>query len=85
MASSKLRTFKKWNKKGFYVLKGSKALGFKEGQPLFSKKQVRKKISYSNREGSYGLSYEGNDRQNWNEYECAMEDTLQEMYDGSGR
>jgi len=37
----KIRTYKKWNKKGRYIFTGSKAIGFtKKGNPLFRKDQT---------------------------------------------
>lgn len=44
----KIRTFKKWNKKGFRIIPGSKAIGFnKNGKPLFLESQVYKAVKSS--------------------------------------
>lgn len=44
MINMTTHTFDEWNKKGFYIKKGSKTVGFKDGKPLFDKSQVMYRI-----------------------------------------
>jgi len=34
------KTFEEWKKEGYWIKKGSKAIGFKDGKALFSRDQV---------------------------------------------
>ncbi len=49
----KLRTMKQWNKRGLWIITGSKAKGFtKNGKALFSKDQTARPLTREERWGN---------------------------------
>lgn len=76
----KTRTLKKWNKKGYLVIRGSKAVGFNDkGKALFSEEQVeempvRCRLSYHQESTSQKVDryYFGGDNPDQMDYDLGL-------------